>query len=164
MSEAHELEFKHPRLAQLYVLWNFKRNEREMPRLAEFAEADLADLRDNLLVVEVGNDPVRFRYLAVGPDLKKFVSFALEGRYVHEVRNPFFRLMALRAYNDVVARRVPAMSKYRFGHDFWFGSYERLLLPLSDDERTVTHVIGAIYPRFGALQEKLPERVPFRRA
>lgn len=147
---------RHPRLVRLFELWRGARDGHRLPAARAMNQPALADMMPNLLFVEVRDEPVRYRYLKVGAALRRLISIEVEGRYVDEIRNPVMRRIAIRAYAEVIAGAGPTCVTYRFFRDWWFGSYERLLLPLAEDGYRIDMILGAIYPRVGRMRRPSP--------
>lgn len=146
-----------PQLQKLYAKWLRAADGYRMSDPGRFGPVDLADDLPYLLHVEVvwpeAGAPPRFRYRTVGMALQRFYGGNPEGRHVDEMPNPLFRRIAGNAYREVVESRAPTCQTQRFYKDFWFATYERLLLPLSADSDRVTSIIGCILPKVGVVRD-----------
>lgn len=152
-----------PQLQRLYAMWLRAADGYRMPDPGRIGPVDLADDLPHLLHVEVvwpekrpengPGAPPRFRYRTIGMALQRFYGGNPEGRHVDEMPNPLFRRIAGAAYREVVESRAPTCQTQRFYKDFWFASYERLLLPLSADSDRVTSIIGCIVPKVGIVKD-----------
>lgn len=156
MQDDGSVTIRHPALVRLFEMWQAGREGRRLPAMRSMNRPGLVALSPNLLFVEVRDEPVRFRYRKIGDALRRFVSIEVEGRYVDEIRNPLLRRIAIGAYAEVIARGGPTCVTYRFFRDWWFGSYERLLLPLADDGYRIDMILGGIYPRLGRRRTPTP--------
>lgn len=145
------------RLQRLYARWLRAADGYRMPDPGAFGPVDLADDLLNILHVEVvwpeNEASPRFRYRTIGMALQRFYGGNPEGKYVDQMPNPLFRRIAGAAYREVVESRAPTCQTQRFYKDFWFASYERLLLPLSADSDRVTSIIGCIVPKVGVVKD-----------
>lgn len=75
---------------------------------------------------------LRLRYARVGAELPRYVGFSLEGRYLDEIGNPLFRMVAYGAYRTAAETRRPVAGRFRFMRDFFSGGFERVVLPFGD--------------------------------
>ena len=137
-------EITHPELRELHQHWEARRGTRPMPARADFDPVELPRaLLPNLFLVDVEEEPRRFRYRLVGTELTAVMKRELKGLYIDEM--PFlFRKFALPAYAEVMERAAPTYRQINALEALWRIRYERLLLPLSDDGRRINMILGAI--------------------
>lgn len=142
---AMTLEIGHPALRDLHRHWEARRGERAMPSRADMDPVELPrKLLPNLFLVDVEEDPRRFRYRLVGTELTAVMRRELAGLYIDEM--PFlFRKFALPAYAEVMERAGPAYREINAIEALWRIRYKRLLLPLSEDGRRINMILGAIF-------------------
>ncbi len=140
----HDTQLKH-----LYAYWDAKRRGRPMPHTGDLALADLGPLLSKILWVEVEQEPRRYRYRRVGAEFDRIYGFSVHGLYVDEMPGFLHRLIASRAYAEVVERREPVCRTLRISMMTWSVKYERLLLPVSSAGERVDFVLGAISPEYG---------------
>lgn len=138
-------EISHPRLRELHQHWEARRGARAMPSRADLDPVELPrQLLPNLFLVDVEEEPRRFRYRLVGTELTAVMKRELKGLYIDEM--PFlFRKFALPAYAEVMERAAPTYREINAIEALWRIRYKRLLLPLSDDGRRINMILGAIF-------------------
>jgi len=136
-----------PELRTLLQVWNASRPGAGLPLRGRFAPVDVAGLMSNLLFVEVVGSRPRFRYREVGVDLIRIYGSDFTDRYLDEMPR-LFRTFAEPAYREVIARRDATHGSFRFVENWWIATYERLMLPMVDEEGAVVEVAVGIYPRF----------------
>lgn len=156
-----EPDVRHPLLVRLLLCWRSARAGRPFPTLEGFGAQDLADFDTRLAMIAVepataGGSP-RFRYLSIGDDLLRLLPEDFTGRCIDEVPNRLYRYVAGRAYRAVLAARGPQAGRFLFFRDRWFGRYERLLLPLSEDGATIDLIVGGFLPEFRAAADDFGE-------
>lgn len=101
-------------------------------------------LRDNLIVAEVdhGVSPPRVRFVSVGKGLRERLALRFEGQEI-ELTEAEILGAEDGAYRRCLRSAKPGYEYAYFnlgeGRSFFF---ERLLLPLSDDGETITHIVG----------------------
>lgn len=136
-----------PELRDLLQAWNARRSGAGLPLRGRFAPVDVADLMSNLLFVEVVGSRPRFRYREVGVDLIRIYGSDFTDRYIDEMPR-LFRTFAEPAYREVIAKRDATHGSFRFVENWWIATYERLMLPMVDEDGTIVEVAVGIYPRF----------------
>lgn len=139
------LQIPHPELAHLYRYWLERCAGRPMPARMDVDPVDLPRrLLPHLFLVDVEEEPRRYRYRLVGSELTAAMGRELTGRYVDEM--PYlFRKFALPAYAEVMAARAPIYREINAFEALQRIRYKRLLLPLSDDGARINMVMGAIF-------------------
>jgi hypothetical protein len=138
---------KHPQLQALHRYWLERCDGSQLPARRAIEPIDLKRHLPNLLLVDVGDAPRRFRYRLFGTALVALYKREMTGRYVDEIQSDTLRAAAVKAYSDVIARRAPVFSTLVFVIDDYRIKYDRVLLPLAADGRTITMVMGAVIRR-----------------
>lgn len=144
------LETATPLLRSVHAYWDGKRQGRRMPARADLDPAEIKPLLPHLLLMDVLRDgspdwPLDFRYRLIGT----FVDANMSARYTgirmsalpHQ-RPPgrlWESLAAVVAAREPRVNRVPYIGPHR---DFL--SVVDIVLPLSDDDETVTMLFCAI--------------------
>jgi hypothetical protein len=142
---AGRLEIGHPELRELHRHWEARRGERAMPSRADMDPVELPrSLLANLFLVDVEENPRRYRYRLVGTALTGVMKRELTGRYIDEMPL-LFRKFALPAYAEVMERGAPAYREVNAIEALWRIRYKRLLLPLSEDGARINMILGAIF-------------------
>ena len=133
------------RLRAVFAYWQDKCAGRAMPSRADIDPAELKPYLPNIALIDVEDDPPRYRYRLAGTELTKILDRELRGRYVDEMPL-LYRRFALAAYDKLLRERAPTYSRIDTFVPFLFNvRYERLLLPLAQDGERVNMVMAAIY-------------------
>jgi hypothetical protein len=129
------------RLRDLYMGWVGRHQGGCLPATADI-QLDAFGLRHNGFLVEAG--PQGLRYHSAGDIIVQRVGQNLAGEPVAAVPDAIEILGSLEsAYRRCTHDRMPIYQFIRF--DLGDGEpmrFERLLLPLSDDRRSITHLLG----------------------
>ena len=136
-----------PRLQAVLRYWLARCDGPKLPARRAIDPIDLKPHLPNLLLVDVSRDPLRFRYRLFGTGLVALYKHEMTGKYVDEIKSDSFRAAATRAYEEVIDRCAPVFSALAFVVDDYRIKYDRLLMPLAEDGRTVSMVMGAIVRR-----------------
>jgi hypothetical protein len=141
-----------PLLRELADYWVGRRGTRSMPARADIDPVDLPQHLPNLILAEVQTDPLRFHFRVVGTALEAQLGQIYTGATIGEESGRFFR-----AYARCVDRARPTREymRYDFGDDAETGEFERLLLPLSENDRDVHMILGeAVYKNLHTRQDR----------
>jgi hypothetical protein len=117
-----------PDLARVLAYWEgLKRGEANMPFWDDMNPSALADLSDRLMLIDVFNNPVRFRLALVGDEIKAQHGGELIGKFLDElkVREPLSYLNS--QSSATVESRMPT---YYRSPEAGRRGYSRLLLPM----------------------------------
>jgi len=133
------------RLLSLYRYWSGKRRGRSMPSRAALEVLELKQWLGYLHLVEVSREAPEFRYRVFGTQIAAQLGFDLTGASVDD--NPPSGVRELRrGYEEVVARKAPLYQVHEMIGRKGAFRYNRMLLPLSDDDQTVDRVLVLSYP------------------
>jgi hypothetical protein len=143
MSAESQPILKHPRLAALHALWRQRRAGAQVPAAEALNPAELRLWLGNLLLIDVvkGADFV-YRYYgqvladAFGTDM---VGQSI-GQLPAEQRDILFA-----EYDQVRGGRRPSARIYTADFEGRLETWERLVLPLSDDGASVSKLLVAAY-------------------
>jgi hypothetical protein len=133
-------ELKDPELIQFYDYWTSLRSERPMPSRKDVDPVQIAARHlPNLMLIDVLQDPRRYRYRLIGTNVVIASGEDRTGRIFEDVG--FFKVhpVVIQQYNLVVETGRPLHSlepftNFRTGNEY---DVDRLLLPLSSDGRQV---------------------------
>jgi len=132
-----------PRLHTVFAYWNEKRGVRVMPARADIDPAELKSVLPYLMLTDVVDGGVRFRYRLCGTAGAEAFGQELTGRYVDEVMTGRYREFIEGLYRDVVAQKRPVYSISSYGGwrraQMWT---QRLMMPLSSDGENVDIVLS----------------------
>src|SRR5579862_4497737 len=118
LDPAIEAPEKHPQLQALHRYWLERCDGPRLPARRAIDPIDLKPHLPKLLLVDVGDAPRRFRYRLFGTALVALYQREMTGRYVDEIGSDTLRAAAVKAYDDVIARRAPVFSTLAFVVDY----------------------------------------------
>lgn len=134
-----------PALRELADYWLDRRGDASMPRHADIDLVDLTTQLPWLILADVWRAPLRFHFRVVGDELEHLLGQRYTGTTIDRSAGMFFK--PYQACAEQV-RPIREYVRYDFDDGGPVGEFERLLLPLSEDDETVTMVFGeAIYTR-----------------
>ena len=131
-------------LRALYALWDTKRGTRVMPARRDFATVELQPWLNELHLVAVSPEGLRFVVFASGPASR--YGTEMTGRYVADLQPAAMADEVERAYLTAVETRAPVFGTHAnrgFGTDSQ--TWSRLILPLSDDGVRVDRLFVAVW-------------------
>ena len=133
-----DIELSDPVLRQLFDYWAKKKGGRIAPARGEIDPGEIRALLPNVFLVERVGEPPRYRYRLVGTTVVKEFGEEITGRYLDEVDFDFVTSRVVSEYDRAAKERRPIASKWSYtkqsGRQL---TYERLILPLSSNGRTV---------------------------
>lgn len=135
-----------PRITALYRYWNSKRGERPLPSRADIDPVEIKPLLPGLFMIEVLEDPRRFRYRLIGTDLVTFSGRDSTGRMIDSALYGEAAEGMVSRLNEVVEGRRPMLS---LSSAYWLAqqSWNRvalLFLPLAVGDRPVGMILGGM--------------------
>ncbi len=126
--------------------WLAKRGARSMPSRSDISPAQLKSQLPHILLADVIDGGLDFRYRLVGTELRRFFFAEPSGKLMSEALTPFGQATVeatLATYRSVMDRRVPVRIT---GAGAAFGQEPKLfdayLAPLSGDAATVNMILG----------------------
>jgi len=134
-----------PALRELADYWLDRRGDQAMPRRAGIDPVDLKSHLPRLILADAWPAPLRFHFRVVGSELEHQLGRRYTGTTIDASAGAFFTPYRVCAEQ---VRPTREYVRYDFDDGGPIGEFERLLLPLSEDGRTVTMVFGeVIYTR-----------------
>lgn len=130
--------------------WENKRGDRTMPARRDIDPSDLVDLLPRLMLIDVEQDPRRYRFRLVGTELVTVYGRDYTNRYLDQLDvDDHFREIK-KDYDAAVEDVRPVCNIFDYVMDRGkHRRFERLLLPLSEDQITVTMLLGGQYDFVG---------------
>lgn len=124
--------------------WRQVSGDRIFPRSGDIAPADIPDMWPCCYLIDVASAPADPIIEYAGPDSSEGVEGDIAGRSISRVPSDTLLAKATSYLDQVVAKAVPIS----MGGEFEDGTgtkilYRSILLPLSDDGRSVNRVLGA---------------------
>lgn len=119
----------------------------EPPAIAEFQPARIEEDMPDLVfyTVDAAHSPPKLTIQSDGTRMASAYGHTGKGRLLDEYLGPRLAPIVMPVYYECIRRRLPA---YTIAHiDDIYGrivAYERLLLPFSDRDGTVTHILGSL--------------------
>lgn len=140
-----------PLLRQLYDYWLKKRGDRAMPSRADIDPAEIRAVLPHLMLTDIVDGGRRLRYRLVGTAVVESFGKNMTGMHVDELMTGTYREFIEGLYRDIVAKKRPVYSESTyFSHQAAQMWAQRLMLPLSDDGKTVNMVLSGQTFRFGS--------------
>jgi hypothetical protein len=131
-------------LRTLFALWNTKRGSRSLPSRRDFATVDLQPWLNELHLVAVRPEGLRFIVFATGPATR--YGTEMTGRYVADLQPAAMADEVERAYLTAVETRSPVFGTHvARGTDGGPQTWSRLILPLSDDGIAIDRLFVAVW-------------------
>lgn len=135
---------EHPLLLGLLHHWEAKRGSRPMPARADFRPEEMQTFLGHIFLVDVENEPRRFRFRLIGTEIVTSYGVELTGQYTDRVHPPAYRAMVERHYGQVAEHARPMVHRMRFSeHPGKIHQLTRLAMPLSDDGSQVNMLMMA---------------------
>jgi hypothetical protein len=143
------LEISDDRLRRLFAYWTGKKGDRRVPSRADIAPEEITDILPWVLLMErVGE---RIRYRLVGDEFRQIYGDKLIGMYLDEIDLDHITAAYIEEYARAARDLVPVVRQWTFTKNSGRHlDYERLILPLSPDDKTVNmYLTGAVGFGFG---------------
>lgn len=135
----------HPGIRDFYRLWLGLRRGRKVPSRADLDPVAIKAYLPQIFMIDVENGGARFRYRLCGTAVAE-VYGDFTGRYVDEFVSPAFRDTAVERLRDAALKlHVHYLVQALTWQNRPYIRYRRLLLPLSDDQRTANILLGIVY-------------------
>lgn len=135
---------QNPLLRDLYAHWEARRGGRRYPSRADFDPVELRALLGNIILIDVLREPLRFRFRLHGTRLAERVGYDLTGRMLDDLPDPEFREVARASFTAVAESGEPLIARRNRRLDSQRLRYETVMLPLSNDGRTVDMLLVAL--------------------
>ncbi len=132
---------RHPELLQLYDYWDGRRNGRRFPTRADIDPLDLKFALGNLTLVDVLQEPLRFRFRLTGSLFAQRMGLDLAGKFVDDIPDAPYRAKVQATYARVVETGEPSLSLNERVIEGEPHKFEVLRVPLSEDGAAVTMIL-----------------------
>ncbi len=145
IDRAFEQRLEHADHKRLWAYWRSKAPAGGIPARADLDPLDIPALLPRLALIDVECEEGRsqFRYRLAGTEIVARAGRDPTGKSFVELYEGAYLEQALATYREVVETRQPHLSRRRFpvesGRDFL--SYDRLILPLARDHRSVDMLV-----------------------
>lgn len=141
---------------RLYDIWNRWRGDRQMPARRDVLPEELRDLLPYIALMRASPDPLECRYIVSGNALDRASDRGIRGMTIREVLamgSPGIadgiegEIAAI--YCEVINDGVPYFGRGSMEYrDRGFITFDRVLLPLSNDGQTVDHLLCGFFYNF----------------
>lgn len=139
------LELNSPMLQRLYGDWEARRRGRELPTRADFDPCDLGYALGYLSLIDVYQNPLRFRFRLQGTAVVDRVGRDNTGKFIDEMTDLRHSAMATEHFSEVLTTRRPVVKARRaYVTDVRVWNCEILVLPLSNNGADVDMMISCI--------------------
>ena len=135
---------RHPRLGELYDLWNLARGTRAMPIRRDLDVLALKPWLGHLTLVDVLRPPLDFRYRVYGTTLRNYYGRDLQGRKVSELPAAW-REEVHAEYAAVCEAAAPVMIEQNRTTSGGPLQLAKLMLPLAGDNGGTEMILSGIY-------------------
>ncbi len=129
---------------RLLNYWQEIKGVRTFPSRLDVNAQAIADIWPNCYLLKIekdGEEPI-FDYL--GQDLAKFSGVFVSGNTVSETHHNTLLDQAIRYFSEALATRAPVIGDDEFVRfDGTRIIYRSIILPLSEDQEHITHLLGA---------------------
>jgi hypothetical protein len=138
---------KYRPLRFLLDYWTSLAAGREMPRADEIDAVDMGPALGFIILVDVVEGGVNFRYRLFGSALASASGFDMTGRLVTDHRaSPHVHGFYLAAYRAALRRREPLFTNHGPSHAVRTKAWHRLVLPFVDDAGTIIRFLVGTIP------------------
>jgi hypothetical protein len=139
-------KIKSSRLKRLLSEWEARQRNRDFPARGDFTPFDLKYILGNLSLIDVAYDPLRFHFRIHGSNLAERLGKEMTNKSADELPNPDFATRVQRQFTEVIQRRAPMIfsNESEYPGDHLPHEVEALLLPLSDDGKTIDMIMSAV--------------------
>ncbi len=133
VKDAAALEGAHADVRRLYDYWRARRGARPFPSRDDIDPVSFGFALGRVSLVEVLENPRRFRYRLVSTTLTKNLGYEMTGKFLDEMPDKEVRAYVAGLYEAAVTQRMPLYDKGRRVLDRREWIHEMLVLPLSSD-------------------------------
>ena len=139
------MKCKSDNLQSLYDYWNDKRGSRKAPARSDIDPLDFVKLLPCILMYDVLRDPLDFRMRLFGTRLVSVSDQDFTGKMLNQIFPNDVQATFRKELTDICETFEPSVACY---DGKWmskdFVSYERLILPLSEDDKEVNILLGCV--------------------
>jgi len=134
-------------MRRIYDYWLARRRNGRLPRRHDIDPSELSDLLANIFLVDVEENPRRYRVRLAGSEVVACFGLDMTGKTIDEYDLADARDEIMQQYDQAVETGEPNYHR----HEFWTAAYEhhlnfeRLLLPLSSDGEHVDKLLGCTF-------------------
>ncbi|MBO6562919.1 MAG: PAS domain-containing protein [Nisaea sp.] len=154
-SEKRLEDVRSPLVREAYMLWDDKRGARPMPARADFDPVEMPRLLASMILVDVEQPETRLKVRLAGTKIVDMFGSDYTGMYMDEIDFGDVREKVLGEYLLCATEKRPLFSDHSFRKiNDYYHSIERVLLPLSNDGKTVNMLMAVL--DFERMREPVP--------
>lgn len=135
-------QLQHPRLKDLYLFWRARRRDSRVPLADRFDPSELRPWVSNMAVMEIEQGDAVYAYY--GPNLQRSFGSDRAGQTLEDLPAGPREILA-REYADVCSSGQPSARTYTADFHGRRQTWERLVLPLSEDGLHVSRLMVAAF-------------------
>lgn len=139
------MDIQHPKLFALYEYWKSRARDRLFPNRRDFSPFDLKPFLGHLLILELADELKASHYRLFGSKLAEYFDTDLTGLCLSEIPADEPDKI-LSEYRNLLLANAPLIACNQAFVGSSVSYYEKLMLPLSSDEKSIAMVLAAIYP------------------
>ena len=143
------MKCKSDNLQFLYEYWNAKKGSRRAPARSDIDPLDFAKILPCILMYDVLRDPLDFRMRLYGTHLVNVSGHEFTGKMLNEIFPDDVEFKFRKELTNICETFEPSLACY---DGKWLNkdyvSYERLMLPLSEDDEDVNILLGCVIYSF----------------
>ncbi len=139
------MKIQHPKLMALHDHWIARMRQMSFPYCADINPFDLKPFLGHLLILEIADEYAESRYRLFGSILANYLQVDLTGMRLKDIPLKQSQSIFLEYQNVLIGNSSLAV----FNQAMIGGKltrYEKLMLPLSSDEKPIAMILAAIYP------------------
>lgn len=143
---ASGLELDDGRLRRLFAYWLDKRGDRPFPTKAAIDPVEFPYILGYVTLVDVEQEPRRYRFRLDGSILVELSGMDYTGRYLDDLPGEEYVAFIKEGYDRVVDSGEPFRYRKNGLFDQQHFSEETLILPIGDNPPTVDMLVVAVIP------------------
>lgn len=139
------VKIQHPKLIALHDHWQARMRENSFPYRSDFNPFELRPFLGHLLILEIVDEFDESRYRLFGSILADYLQVDLTGKRLKDISLKQSRSIFLE-YRNLLIENSPLAVFNQALVEGNLTRYEKLMLPLSSDEKPIAMILAAIYP------------------
>lgn len=156
MSAEVKDQIQHEALKQLYAYWLAKKGARLAPSRGDIQPAEMKPFLRHVFLLDVIGSPPRFKFRLAGTEVVNRYGEEITGRFLDNIDLDDVTSDIVHEYEKTVRDARPVYGRWRYiKHSGKYLNYERLILPLSSNGRTIDMLLCGAHAD-GFLQTAAP--------
>jgi hypothetical protein len=130
-----------PELKLALDYWRAKKGARLAPTRTDIDPVDIAPLLPQVMLVDIGDDPLDFRFRLAGTGIFKIHGAELTNKRALDLEPAPYAALIHGHYCEATARRAPVAHRVLIEVDARRSAYMRIILPLSEDGQAINRLM-----------------------